>query len=91
MKRNELQAVEANFRASNYLSVAQLFLKFNVDVYKLKRTDLKERVFGHWGCCPGINYFYAEKWNRQGGIVPRFSNRFPGPPLEQGRRIRKDL
>lgn len=72
MKRNELQAVEANFRASNYLSVAQLFLKFNVDVYKLKRTDLKERVFGHWGCCPGINYFYAyiNRFMRKTEIIP---------------------
>ena len=72
MERKELQVVEANFRASNYLSVAQLFLKSNVNVYKLKQTDLKERVFGHWGCCPGINYLYAHinRFMRKTGITP---------------------
>ena len=59
MERNEIQALEANFRASNFLSVAQLFLNSNVDINKLKQEDLKEKVFGHWGCCPGINYCYA--------------------------------
>ena len=32
MERNELQSLDANFRASNYLSVAQLFLNSNVDI-----------------------------------------------------------
>lgn len=59
MERNELQSLDANFRASNYLSVAQLFLNSNVDIEKLQQENLKEKVFGHWGCCPGINYFYA--------------------------------
>ena len=40
------------FSASNFLSVAQLFLNSNVDINKLKQEDLKEKVFGHWGCCP---------------------------------------
>lgn len=72
MERNEIQVVEANFRASNFLSVAQLFLKSNVNINKLKQEDLKEKVFGHWGCCPGINYFYAHlnRFIRKTKIVP---------------------
>jgi xylulose-5-phosphate/fructose-6-phosphate phosphoketolase len=44
----------------NYLSVAQIFL---VDNFLLKRplsfSDIKPRLLGHWGSCPGINIAYA--------------------------------
>lgn len=59
MTQDELDSLDANFRASNYLSVAQLFLNKYVDINDLKQENLKEKVFGHWGCCPGINYFYT--------------------------------
>jgi len=59
MEKQELESLDANFRASNYLAAAQLFLKSNVDLNNLALDDLKESVFGHWGCCPGINYSYT--------------------------------
>lgn len=44
----------------NYLSVAQIFLQDN---FLLKRplefSDIKPRLLGHWGSCPGINIAYA--------------------------------
>ena len=44
----------------NYLSVAQIFLQDN---FLLKRPlefwDIKPRLLGHWGSCPGINIAYA--------------------------------
>ena len=44
----------------NYLAVAQIFLQDN---FLLKRplefSDIKPRLLGHWGSCPGINIAYA--------------------------------
>ena len=59
--RNKIyKNIDYYFRAANYLSVAQLFLKDNVLLRrKLKIDDLKPIVFGHWGTCPGINFLYA--------------------------------
>ena len=44
----------------DYLSVAQIFLQDNflLDT-PLDPTDVKPRLLGHWGSCPGINRAYA--------------------------------
>jgi len=56
----EIKAAKRYQDAVNYLSVAQIYLKENV---LLKRTlepeDIKPRLLGHWGTCPGINLIYA--------------------------------
>lgn len=47
-------------RASNYLSATQIYLKDNFLLEEpLKPEHIKERLLGHWGTCPGINFTYA--------------------------------
>lgn len=47
------------FRLVNYLAAAQVYLKDNVLLEKpLKPEHIKERLLGHWGTCPGINFAY---------------------------------
>jgi xylulose-5-phosphate/fructose-6-phosphate phosphoketolase len=47
-------------RAANYLSAAQIYLKDNYLLEEpLKPEHIKERLLGHWGTCPGINFTYA--------------------------------
>ncbi len=44
----------------NYLSVAQIFLQDNFMLDRpLSFDDIKPRLLGHWGSCPGINIAYA--------------------------------
>ena len=44
----------------DYLSVAQIFLKDNFLLNRpLAFSDIKPRLLGHWGSCPGINIAYA--------------------------------
>ena len=54
------QAIRKRIRATDYLSVAQLFLQ---DDFLLERDltfdDVKPRLLGHWGTCHGINVAYA--------------------------------
>lgn len=53
--------LEKYVRATNYLSVAQMFLQDNFLVERdLTHDDIKPRVLGHWGTCPGINFVYAQ-------------------------------
>lgn len=47
-------------RASNYLAAAQIYLQDNVLLDEpLQPEHIKERLLGHWGTCPGINFMYA--------------------------------
>ena len=47
-------------RAANYLTVSQIFLRDNFLLSrKLKSEDIKPRLLGHWGSCPGVNHTYA--------------------------------
>jgi len=47
-------------RATNYLSAAQIYLQGNVLLKEgLSPDDIKPRLLGHWGTCPGINFTYA--------------------------------
>ena len=55
-----LEKVDAWWRAANYISAAQMYLKDNP---LLKRdvvaNDLKAHPIGHWGTVPGQNFIYA--------------------------------
>ncbi|MDO4978871.1 MAG: hypothetical protein Q4E47_01800 [Candidatus Saccharibacteria bacterium] len=56
----DVEKIEKRVRAANYLTVAQLFLKDNFLMRrKLTSDDIKPRLLGHWGTCPGINLAYA--------------------------------
>ncbi|MCX6701794.1 MAG: phosphoketolase family protein [Candidatus Zambryskibacteria bacterium] len=51
---------ESYCRAANYLSAAQIFLKDNFLLERpLSFDDIKPRLLGHWGTCPGVNLLYA--------------------------------
>ena len=48
------------WRASNYLSAAQLYLLDNPLLRTpLKRAHLKHKIVGHWGTVPGQNFVWA--------------------------------
>jgi xylulose-5-phosphate/fructose-6-phosphate phosphoketolase len=47
-------------RLTNYMSVAQLYLKDNYYLEnELQQDHLKTRPLGHWGTVPGINFIYG--------------------------------
>lgn len=53
-------ALNQYIRATDYLSVAQIFLKDNFLLDRpLDFNDIKPRLLGHFGTCPGINKAYA--------------------------------
>ena len=60
LSTDELQAMDAYWRASNYLSVGQIYLLENPLLKKpLKRQHIKPRLLGHWGTTPGLNMLYV--------------------------------
>ena len=57
---SELRKIDAYFRAVNYLSVGQLYLKDNPLLKeKLTLDHIKPNVVGHWGTAPGQNFVYT--------------------------------
>jgi xylulose-5-phosphate/fructose-6-phosphate phosphoketolase len=55
-----LDHLQANVRAANYLSLAQLYLCDNVLLREpLAPEHIKPRLLGHWGTVPGITLMYA--------------------------------
>ncbi|MEV5965963.1 phosphoketolase family protein [Kribbella sp. NPDC051952] len=56
----ELQAINAYWRAANYLSVGQIYLMHNALLTEpLRPEHIKPRLLGHWGTTPGLNLLYA--------------------------------
>jgi xylulose-5-phosphate/fructose-6-phosphate phosphoketolase len=55
-----LYMVDAYWRAANYLSVGQLYLKENPLLKEpLKLAHIKSMLLGHWGTTPGQNFIYT--------------------------------
>ncbi|ETT47123.1 phosphoketolase [Paenibacillus odorifer] len=55
-----LEKLDAYWRATNYISVGQLYLKDNPLLREpLKEADVKIKPIGHWGTIPGQNFIYA--------------------------------
>ncbi|WP_040950004.1 phosphoketolase [Gorillibacterium massiliense] len=55
-----LDKLDAYWRAANYISVGQLYLKDNPLLKEpLKDSDVKVKPIGHWGTIPGQNFIYA--------------------------------
>ena len=47
-------------RAANYIAAAMIFLQDDVYVKRdLKFEDIKPRLLGHWGTCPGLTLVYS--------------------------------
>lgn len=60
MEQNQLELIKKYVQVANYLSVAQIYLQDNFLLKrKLTFNDIKPRLLGHWGTCPGINFVYA--------------------------------
>lgn len=56
----EIQNIDAYWRAANYLSVGQIYLKANPLLReRLTLAHIKPRLLGHWGTTPGLNFVYA--------------------------------
>ncbi len=52
--------IQKQIRAANYLSVAQIYLRDNFLLERpLQSEDVKPKLVGHWGTCPGVNFVYA--------------------------------
>ncbi len=60
MTAGELELLDAYWRASNYLSVGQIYLLDNPLLRQpLRREHIKPRLLGHWGTSPGLNMLYT--------------------------------
>ena len=56
----QLSHIDQYWRAANYLSVGQLYLRENPLLTRpLALSDIKKMVLGHWGTTPGQNFIYA--------------------------------
>jgi xylulose-5-phosphate/fructose-6-phosphate phosphoketolase len=60
LSREELRKIDAYWRATNYLSVGQIYLYDNPLLKKpLSKEHVKPRLLGHWGTTPGLNLIYT--------------------------------
>ncbi len=56
----ELNLINAYWRAANYLSVGQIYLQANPLLREpLRLEHVKSRLLGHWGTTPGLNFIYV--------------------------------
>jgi xylulose-5-phosphate/fructose-6-phosphate phosphoketolase len=57
---DEVAALDAWWRAANYLSVGQIYLVGNPLLREpLRPEHVKPRLLGHWGTTPGLNFLHA--------------------------------
>ncbi|KAF2278006.1 D-xylulose 5-phosphate/D-fructose 6-phosphate phosphoketolase [Westerdykella ornata] len=57
---HDLESIQAFRRAASYIAAAMIFLKDNVLLDRdLTFDDIKPRLLGHWGTCPGLILVYA--------------------------------
>jgi xylulose-5-phosphate/fructose-6-phosphate phosphoketolase len=60
LAEKELKAMDAYWRAANYLSVGQIYLLDNPLLREpLRLEHIKPRLLGHWGTTPGLNFIYV--------------------------------
>jgi len=60
LSKDEVKAMNAYWRAANYLSVGQIYLYDNPLLKEpLKLEHIKPRLLGHWGTTPGLNFIYV--------------------------------
>lgn len=57
---DEVNRIDAYWRAANYLSLGQIYLYDNPLLKEpLRKEHIKPRLLGHWGTTPGLNFLYA--------------------------------
>jgi xylulose-5-phosphate/fructose-6-phosphate phosphoketolase len=60
LSADELRRTNAYWRATNYLSVGQIYLLDNPLLTEpLRPEHIKPRLLGHWGTTPGLNFVYV--------------------------------
>lgn len=60
LSKDELNRINAYWRAANYLSVGQIYLLDNPLLKEpLRLEHVKPRLLGHWGTTPGLNFIYV--------------------------------
>ncbi len=60
LSAEQLRRMDAYWRAANYLSVGQIYLRDNPMLREpLKIEHIKPRLLGHWGTTPGLNFLYV--------------------------------
>ena len=60
LSAEELDLIDAYWRAANYLSVGQIYLLDNPLLREpLRAEHVKPRLLGHWGTTPGLNFVYV--------------------------------
>jgi xylulose-5-phosphate/fructose-6-phosphate phosphoketolase len=60
LSSSELALLDAYWRATNYLSVGQIYLLDNPLLKEpLRLEHIKPRLLGHWGTTPGLNLIYV--------------------------------
>jgi xylulose-5-phosphate/fructose-6-phosphate phosphoketolase len=56
----EIQLLDRYWRAANYLSVGQIYLRDNPLLREpLRLAHVKPRLLGHWGTSPGLSFVYV--------------------------------
>jgi xylulose-5-phosphate/fructose-6-phosphate phosphoketolase len=57
---DEIEQLDAWWRANNYLTVGQIYLQANPLLREpLRPEHIKPRLLGHWGTSPGLSLIYA--------------------------------
>ena len=60
VQADQLRKMDAYWRAANYLSVGQIYLRDNPLLRRpLEMSDVKKMLLGHWGTTPGQNFIYV--------------------------------
>src|SRR5687768_12655376 len=60
LSADELHKIDGYWRATNYLSVGQIYLLDNPLLREpLTLAHIKPRLLGHWGTTPGLNFIYV--------------------------------
>lgn len=60
LSREELEGLDALWRAANYLTVGQIYLQDNPLLREpLRPEHIKPRLLGHWGTSPGLSLVYV--------------------------------
>src|SRR6266480_4729882 len=60
MSQEQVQRLDAYWRAANYLTVGQIYLQDNPLLRApLRPEHIKPRLLGHWGTSPGLSFIYV--------------------------------
>lgn len=60
LDEKSLKAIDAYWRAANYVSVGQIYLQANPLLKEpLRLSHVKRLLLGHWGTAPGQNFIYV--------------------------------